>query len=113
MSDDKVVACCARVQKGSDRWRTRYKQCTRSGTVERGGQWYCGQHDPQVVADRLKKSIDHLMADIEENARRQRLANAAPDLLEALKGVLRVADRATVEFDAARDAITKAEGSDT
>lgn len=31
-------------------------------------------------------------------------------LLEALKGVLRVADRKTDEFDAARAAITKAEG---
>jgi hypothetical protein len=34
---------------------------------------------------------------------------AAPDLLAALKGVIRVADRKTVEFDAARAAITKAE----
>lgn len=38
------------------------------------------------------------------------LIAAAPDLLEALKGVLRVADRATDEFDAARAAIAKAEG---
>lgn len=37
-----------------------------------------------------------------------RLIAAAPDLLEALKGVLRVADRATTEFDAARAAIAKA-----
>ena len=40
-----------------------------------------------------------------------RLIAAAPDLLEALKGVLRVADRATVEFDAARAAIAKAEAA--
>lgn len=40
-----------------------------------------------------------------------RLIAAAPDLLEALKGVLRVADRATDEFDAARAAIAKATGS--
>ncbi len=32
------------------------------------------------------------------------------DLVSALKGVVRVADRATVEFDAARAAIAKAEG---
>jgi len=37
-----------------------------------------------------------------------RLVAAAPDLLEALKGVVRVADRKTVEFDAARAAIAKA-----
>lgn len=42
-----------------------------------------------------------------------RLIAAAPDLFEALKGVLRVADRDTVEFDAARAALAKAEGSPT
>lgn len=36
------------------------------------------------------------------------LVLAAPDLLAALQGVLRVADRATDEFDAARAAIAKA-----
>jgi hypothetical protein len=37
--------------------------------------------------------------------------NCHDDLLAALKGVLRVADRATDEFDAARAAIAKAEGA--
>jgi hypothetical protein len=41
----------------------------------------------------------------------RRLIAAAPDLLEALKGVLRVADRATDEFDAARAAVVKAEST--
>ncbi len=40
-----------------------------------------------------------------------RLIAAAPDLLAALEGVLRVADRATVEFDAARAAIKLAKGT--
>lgn len=39
-----------------------------------------------------------------------RLIAAAPELLEALQGVLRVADRKTTEFDAARAAIKKAGG---
>lgn len=39
-----------------------------------------------------------------------RLMAAAPELLDALKGVLIVADRKTNEFDAARAAIAKAEG---
>lgn len=38
------------------------------------------------------------------------LIEAAPDLLAALLGVLRVADRKTDEFDAARAAIAKATG---
>ena len=44
----------------------------------------------------------------EECEANARLIAAAPDLLAALVGVVRVADRATVEFDAARAAIAKA-----
>lgn len=40
-----------------------------------------------------------------------RMIAAAPDMLAALQGVLRVADRKTDEFDAARAAITKATGA--
>jgi hypothetical protein len=43
-----------------------------------------------------------------ENIANGKLMAAAPELLEALKGVLRVADRKTDEFDAARAAIAKA-----
>lgn len=50
---------------------------------------------------------DNEIPQVEANAR---LIAAVPDLLEAQKGVLRVADRATVEFDAARAAIAKATG---
>ncbi|HXJ14353.1 MAG TPA: hypothetical protein VNH19_18915 [Candidatus Limnocylindrales bacterium] len=39
-----------------------------------------------------------------------RLIAAAPDLLAALQAVVRVADRKTDEFDAARAAIAKATG---
>jgi hypothetical protein len=39
-----------------------------------------------------------------------RACNSHYELLEALRGVVRVADRSTVEFDAARAAIAKAEG---
>lgn len=40
----------------------------------------------------------------------KRLIAAAPELLEALKAVVSVADRATDEFDSARAAIAKATG---
>lgn len=52
-------------------------------------------------------SRNHPDPEREANAR---LIAAAPDLLDALQGVLRVADRATAEFAAARAAIAKAEG---
>ena len=45
-----------------------------------------------------------------QQAANARLIAAAPDLLEALRGVLRIADRKTDEFDAARAAIAKATG---
>ena len=52
-----------------------------------------------------------MIADLIDNEANAYLIAAAPDLLEALKGVMRVADRATVEFDAARAAIAKAEAT--
>lgn len=46
-----------------------------------------------------------------EPSQEQRLQDAAPKLLAALKGVVAVADRRTVEFDAARAAIAEAEAA--
>lgn len=48
--------------------------------------------------------------DVEYQSADARLIAAAPDLLEALEAVVRVADRATDEFDMARAAIAKARG---
>lgn len=62
----------------------------------------CG---PFVFAFDGKKSEDSI-----PSASDRALIEAAPDLLEALAGVLLVADRATDEFDAARRAIVKATG---
>ncbi len=75
--------------------------------------------EPQKVLNSAHgKVIDHACYegmwfaayDEEINAANARLIAAAPELLEALQGVLRVADRATSEFDAARAAIAKATG---
>ncbi len=51
-----------------------------------------------------------LSVDADEIAANARLIAAAPELLAALKAVVSVADRATVQFDQARAAIAKAEG---
>ncbi|WP_162405132.1 hypothetical protein [Pseudoxanthomonas jiangsuensis] len=56
------------------------------------------------------RSASGCWSDDEPASANARLIAAAPELLEALIGVLRVADRATDEFDAARSAIAKATG---
>ena len=60
--------------------------------------WICGELQ-------ARNSTAISAAECRANAR---LIAAAPDLLAALAGVLRVADRKTDEFDAARAAIAKA-----
>jgi hypothetical protein len=49
-------------------------------------------------------------ANVTDNLANAHLISAAPDLLEALEAVVRVADRKTDEFDKARAAIAKAKG---
>lgn len=49
----------------------------------------------------------------EESIANARLIAAASSMLNALEGVVRVANRATVEFDAARAAIAKGTGRRT
>jgi ribose 5-phosphate isomerase len=56
--------------------------------------------DERYVTDHYKCAVDMDQSFIAER----------DELLTALKGVVRVADRKTVEFDAARAAIAKAEG---
>lgn len=63
-----------------------------------------------VYADGIRIGIDDGLPRAIELAANAHLIASAPDLLEALIGVVKVADRATVEFDAARAAIAKAEG---
>jgi hypothetical protein len=79
--------------------------------------WYiCREGDEELW--RVPRSIGPAMVDHNHWARDHinvdkadaYLIAAAPELLEALKGVLRVADRATDEFDAARAAVAKATG---
>ena len=63
-----------------------------------------------IYGDGLRKGVDDSLPKAQELAANALLIAAAPDLLEALRGVLRIADRKTDEFDAARAAIAKATG---
>jgi hypothetical protein len=77
-----------------------------SGQVNR---FYINVQPGYVVRTRLSSTSVHTpYSELDANAR---LISAAPELLEALIGVVRVADRKTDEFDAARAAIEKATGA--
>lgn len=65
-------------------------------------------HYSDVATVIAETCVGDQLAIQEANAR---LIAASPELLAALQGVLRVADRATDEFDAARAAIAKATGA--
>ena len=47
--------CCKQVY--GYRYRTGGEPCTRKGTIEVNGKWYCWQHDPERVA-RLRKETE-------------------------------------------------------
>lgn len=67
-----------------------------------------GWNEEPVYDDDGKLTND--LTPTDEAKANARLWAAAPNLLDALQGVLRVAARATDEFDAARAAISKAIG---
>lgn len=69
-----------------------------------GGYWI-------VTTNGARIGSAHLLQGRTVGAANANLMAAAPELLEALEGVLRVADRETDEFDAARAAIAKATGT--
>ena len=85
-------------------WRVKPIQL---GKDERYFEVVCGRKTIVQTHAREIATGDVWLAQDEANVR---LIAAAPDLLAALKGVLRVADRATEEFDDAHAAIAKAEG---
>lgn len=94
--------CCATVWPATGRHKSghgplRQAQCRNSGTVQRGGKWYCGVHDPVARRERANKRLDTLRAkfDAEREARRaqQRKTAAAikyhDELVAALKDAIR------------------------
>lgn len=74
------------------------------------GPWYVGK-TPKGYAYVAAVGIGNVVDAGAVTHANARLIAAAPELLSALQGVLRVADRATDEFDAARAAIAKATGA--
>ena len=68
--------CCKEVRPAGSHWAWGLSQCTRKGTVEVDGKWYCWQHDPARV-ERLRKEeeekFDHKWDAQRKAAQRQRL----------------------------------------
>lgn len=54
------MKCCGEVERGASRviGVYHYSQCLREATVERDGKWYCYQHDPVKVEERLIASVE-------------------------------------------------------
>jgi hypothetical protein len=71
----------------------------------------CEDSDYFIVCTELYKNLAAGQIIVKtHNEANARLIAAAPELLEALKGVVRVADRMTNEFAAAHAVIAKATG---
>lgn len=116
--------CCAMVYSNGSSF-IRYP-CSKNASVERDGKHYCGIHDPVRKKEREDKNRaerspkwdarDKLQEkERAEAAEQKRRAECFPDLLEALKGLIRhIGPVATYqdmpELNAARSAITKAGG---
>ena len=107
--------CCETVRAGTDGWKTRYRTCTRKGSVERDGKWYCGQHDPQAKASRAAKNMAAWDARSKANRAKFLLDAAAPDLLAACKEFVRKVDAGEAKsrrsYAQMKAAIAKAEGN--
>jgi hypothetical protein len=80
-----------------------------------GEQSFCGLHHPVSLAARRQRGLDRTRPQREAKAARERLHEAAPELLQALKCLMEDAsiDQALMEpgrVSMARAAIAKAEG---
>ena len=46
MENKNAPKCCEKIYDRNAPWGGRYKPCDRPGKFERGGEYYCGIHDP-------------------------------------------------------------------
>lgn len=74
------------------------------------GPWVWSENGPYIVSKRAGVVIARLAFDAPESIANAHLLTAAQEMYVALKAVISIADRKTVEFDLAHTAIAKAEG---
>ena len=75
-------ACSKRVYSG-ERWDFGGHPCSRKGTVERDGRWWCKQHDPEAMKAREAKRDAAYRAEQEVKEATIRSAQALIDRLGA------------------------------
>lgn len=76
--------CCAEVLRGTE-WRPRKEACGCKASVERDGKWYCKRHDPVAKAEKQDAQLKAWRLELAAKEKKNRLEQAAPDLLAALK----------------------------
>lgn len=86
MSKEKHT-CCAKINTGSMHY-PRTEQCGCKASIEREGQWYCKRHDPVAIKAKYDARRAQWKLEWEKSKKEQRLKDAAPDMLAAIKAVL-------------------------
>jgi len=77
---------CSGTAYSPDRF-SRPMRCSRNGSIERDGKWYCKTHDPVAIAERDRLAREKSKAALEAHRKASALRAAAPALYEALKHV--------------------------
>ncbi len=89
----------------------RTSPCSRKGTVERDGKWYCRQHDPVAKKARDDASYAKYKAESEKRAEYHHRAEMFTELVGALKALLPFVDGLDpLTLERYEDLIAKAEG---
>lgn len=73
-------SCSTRVY-SSARWDFNGHLCSRNGVVERDGEWYCRQHDPEAEKAREEKRRAEYRAEMD---RENKVLRETRDLIERL-----------------------------
>jgi len=83
MSTNEQPRCCESVYKLHRRY-----QCTRPGSIERDGQHYCKQHDPQAKKARREATANEYDARLEHEQKYKIAAGLRDATVEQLRAEL-------------------------
>ena len=110
--------CIAKVYP-KDQWGSYHPyQCSKKGTVERDGKWYCKVHDPEYRKAKIEARLNRMNAQFEAAKKQRTLEAASKDMYKALKLFVERYDEynakmpieLSLPFVRAGNALNKAEG---